>query len=148
MRIEGKIWGSHPIWIDGEVQGTIDSASEVIIGEPAKVDAVIRASTIKIFGFVEGELFASKRIEIMSMGRVQGNVTNLTGCLVIHDGGIIEGKCSTATEEKMNKLLSQHAPKLLLDNSSNLPSEEQAIENKEKKPTLRSVTEIKGKENT
>ena len=32
MRIEGKIYGMRPIWIDGEVHGTIDSISEVIIG--------------------------------------------------------------------------------------------------------------------
>ena len=24
MRIEGKIWGTRPIWIDGEVKGSID----------------------------------------------------------------------------------------------------------------------------
>ena len=29
MRIEGKIWGKRPIWIDGEVKGTIDIGSEV-----------------------------------------------------------------------------------------------------------------------
>ncbi len=30
MRIEGKIWGKRPIWIDGEVKGTIDIGSEVV----------------------------------------------------------------------------------------------------------------------
>ena len=30
MRIEGKIWGVRPIWIDGEVLGTIDIESEVV----------------------------------------------------------------------------------------------------------------------
>jgi cytoskeletal protein CcmA (bactofilin family) len=118
MRIEGKIWGMRPIWIDGEVQGTIDSVSEIIIGEFAKVDAIIRAASIKINGFVEGELFASNRIEIMSKGRVHGNITNLAGSLVIHDGGIFEGKCLTATEEKMKKLLPEQLPKLLQEESS------------------------------
>ena len=113
MRIEGKIWGMRPIWIDGEVKGTIDIGSEVIIGEPAKIDATIRAPTIKVNGFVEGELYASGKIEIMSKGRVHGNVTNLAGCLIIHDGGIVEGKCSIANVEKMKSLLPQQFPKLL-----------------------------------
>ena len=130
MRIEGKIWGMCPIWIDGEVQGTIDIASEVIIGEPAKVDATIRASSIKINGFVEGELFASTKIEIMSKGRVHGNVTNLAGCLIIHDGGIVEGQCSIATEEKMKNLLPQQFPKLLPDKTAAPVKEIQAPENK------------------
>ena len=118
MRIEGKIWGMRPIWIDGEVHGTIDSVSEVIIGEFAKVNATIRAASIKINGSVEGELFASNNIEIMSKGRVRGNITNLAGSLVIHTGGVFEGQCLTATEEKMKKLLPEQIPKLLPDESS------------------------------
>ena len=117
MRIEGKIYGMRPIWIDGEVHGTIDSISEVIIGEFAKVDATIRASTIKVNGSVEGELFASNSIEIMAKGRVTGNITNLAGSLVIQTGGILEGQCLTATEEKMKKLLPEQIPKLLPDDS-------------------------------
>ena len=118
MRIEGKIWGMRPIWIDGEVHGTIDSISEVIIGEFAKVDATIRAASIKVNGSVEGELFASNSIEIMAKGRVSGNITNLAGSLVIQTGGIFEGQCLTATEEKMKKLLPEQIPKLLPDESS------------------------------
>ena len=123
MRIEGKIYGMRPIWIDGEVHGTIDSVSEVIIGEFAKVDATIRAATIKVNGSVEGELFASNSIEIMAKGRVSGNITNLAGSLVIQTGGIFEGRCLTATEEKMKKLLP--------DESSSSVKELESPQNKE-----------------
>ena len=90
MQITGKISGVRPIWIEGEVKGSIDCASEVIIGEAGKVDAAIRASTIKVNGFVEGQLIASSRIEVMAKGRVHGDIKCLAGCLIIHDGGIIE----------------------------------------------------------
>ena len=131
MRIEGKIYGMRPIWIDGEVHGTIDSISEVIIGEFAKVDATIRAATIKVNGSVEGELFASNSIEIMAKGRVSGNITNLAGSLVIQTGGIFEGQCLTATEEKMKKLLPEQIPKLLQDESSSSVKELESPQNKE-----------------
>jgi len=131
MRIEGKIYGMRPIWIDGEVHGTIDSVSEVIIGEFAKVDATIRAATIKVNGSVEGELFASNSIEIMPKGRVTGNITNLAGSLVIQTGGIFEGKCLTATEEKMKKLLPEQIPILLPDESSGSVKELEFPQNKE-----------------
>ena len=131
MRIEGKIYGMRPIWIDGEVHGTIDSISEVIIGEFAKVDATIRAATIKVNGSVEGELFASNSIEIMGKGRVSGNITNLAGSLVIQTGGIFEGQCLTATEEKMKKLLPEEIPKLLPDESSASVKELESPQNKE-----------------
>ena len=131
MRIEGKIYGMRPIWIDGEVHGTIDSISEVIIGEFAKVDATIRAATIKVNGSVEGELFASNSIEIMAKGRVSGNITNLAGSLVIQTGGIFEGQCLTATEEKMKKLLPEQIPKLLPDESLSSVKELESPQNKE-----------------
>ena len=131
MRIEGKIFGMRPIWIDGEVHGTIDSISEVIIGEFAKVDAPIRAATIKVNGSVEGELFASNSIEIMAKGRVSGNITNLAGSLVIHTGGIFEGQCLTATEEKMKKLLPEQIPKLLPNEISGSVKEMETTQNKE-----------------
>ena len=131
MRIEGKIYGMRPIWIDGEVHGTIDSISEVIIGEFAKVDATIRAATIKVNGSVEGELFASNSIEIMAKGRVSGNITNLAGSLVIQTGGIFEGQCLTATEEKLKKLLPEQIPKLLPDESSGSVKELESLQKKE-----------------
>ena len=131
MRIEGKIYGMRPIWIDGEVHGTIDSISEVIIGEFAKVDATIRAATIKVNGSVEGELFASNSIEIMAKGRVTGNITNLAGSLVIQTGGIFEGQCLTATEEKMKKLLPEQIPKLLPNESLGSVKEMESTKNKE-----------------
>ena len=131
MRIEGKIYGMRPIWIDGEVHGTIDSVSAVIIGEFAKVDATIRAATIKVNGSVEGELFASNSIEIMAKGRVSGNITNLAGSLVIQTGGIFEGQCLTATEDKMKKLLPEQIPKLLPDESSGSVKELGSPQNKE-----------------
>ena len=131
MRIEGKIWGTRPIWIEGEVRGSVDCGSEVIIGESGKVDATIRASIIKVNGFVEGELLASKQIEIMSKGRVRGNITNIPGSLVIHDGGIVEGLCKTETAEKMKNLLPQSLPKLLPEETDISVKEIQITENKE-----------------
>ena len=140
MRIEGKIWGKRPIWIDGEVKGTIDIGSEVIIGESAKIDATIRASTIKVNGFVEGELYASGKIEIMSKGRVHGKVTNLAGCLIIHDGGIVEGLCSIANKEKMKNLLPQEFPKLLPEQSSAPPKVINTLENTKESSSISAET--------
>ena len=148
MQIKGKIWGVRPIWIEGEVQGSIDCASEVIIGEAGKVDAAIRASTIKVNGFVEGELIASSRIEVMAKGRVHGDIKCLAGCLIIHDGGILEGQCSTATEENMKKLLPQQFPKLLPEETDQTVKEIEAPENKENSESLQTDENSENTKNT
>ena len=149
MQIKGKIWGVRPIWIEGEVLGSIDCATEVIIGEAGKVDAAIRASIIKVNGFVEGELIASTRIEVMAKGRVHGDIKCLAGCLIIHDGGILEGQCSTATEENMKNLLPQQFPKLLPEETDKKPVKEiQAPEKKEDLDSLQTEENSDSTNNT
>ena len=148
MQIKGKIWGVRPIWIEGEVQGSIDCATEVIIGEAGKVDAAIRASTIKVNGFVEGELIASSRIEVMAKGRVHGDIKCLAGCLIIHDGGILEGQCSIATEENMKNLLPQQFPKLLPEETDHPVKEIQAPEKKEDSESLQTEENSESTNNT
>ena len=81
--------------------------------------------------FVEGELYGSSRIEIMSKGRVRGKVTNLAGCLIIQDGGVVEGQCTIVTEEKMKGLLPQKLTKLLPEKTDFQIKELKAPENKE-----------------
>ena len=113
MKIDGKIWGRRPIWIDGEVTGTINCESEVLIGPTARVKATIRAATIKINGHVEGELYASERMEVLPQGFIRGDLTNLPGCLVIHEGGVIEGGCLTASKVEVKSIMPETRPKLL-----------------------------------
>ncbi len=113
MKIDGKIWGRRPIWIDGEVTGTINCESEVLIGPTARVKATIRAATIKINGQVEGELYASERMEVLPQGFIRGDLTNLPGCLVIHEGGVIEGGCLTASKVEVKSIMPETRPKLL-----------------------------------
>ena len=113
MKIDGKIWGRRPIWIDGEVTGTINCESEVLIGPTARVKATIHAATIKVNGQVEGELYASERMEVLPQGFIRGNITNLPGCLVIHEGGVIEGGCLTASKVEVKNIMPETRPKLL-----------------------------------
>jgi len=51
--------------------------------------------------------------------------------LVIHDGGIVEGQCSTETAEKMKNLLPQSFPKLLPEETDSSVKEIETTENKE-----------------
>ncbi len=105
MRIEGKVTGQRPIWMDGQLEGTIHCESEVVIGPTAKIEATIHASIIKVNGEVKGDLFALDRMEVLSEGRIRGNITNLPGSLIIHEGGVVEGQCLTTSQKELEKLI-------------------------------------------
>ena len=105
MKIDGKIIARKPIWMDGKMQGSIDCESEVVIGPSAKINATIHAATIKVNGQIDGDLYAYVRMEVLSKGKIHGNITNLPGSLIIHEGGIVEGQCLTKTKQEIRKLM-------------------------------------------
>lgn len=107
MRIEGNVWGTKPIWVDGEVRGTITCDSEVVVGATAKVYATIYAATVRINGYLEGEVYASERMEVMAQGHINGDITSRPGCLIVQEGGVIEGQCVTTQVIEIPKRLSQ-----------------------------------------
>jgi len=67
----------------------------------------------------------------MAKGRVRGKVTNLAGCLIIQDGGVVEGQCTIVTEEKMKSLLPQQFSKMIPDKTDSKMKEIKAPEDKE-----------------
>lgn len=128
MRIEGNVWGTKPIWVDGEVRGTITCDSEVVVGATAKVYATIYAATVRINGYLEGEVYASERMEVMAQGHINGDITSRPGCLIVQEGGVIEGQCVTTQVIEIPKRLSQ-TPTALPDAPAE-PEAEEAVPEK------------------
>lgn len=110
MKIEGKIRCVGPIRIDGEVYGDIDCRSEITIGPTAFIEATIHAAKVVVNGKIEGNLFTSDQLEIMSEGHIKGNVTNPPGQLIIHEGAVIEGQCFTHETKTVTSQSKLEAP--------------------------------------
>ncbi len=87
--------------IDGKMEGEIYTKDTLVVGEAAVVTARIQAGTVVISGTVKGDIAADKKIEILSTGRLFGNMS--TPSLSIEDGVIFDGTCS------MNRAVDQAA---------------------------------------
>jgi len=83
--------------IDGNLDGSVESESNVIVGENARVIADISAFNITVAGVVEGKVTAVGRLEILSTGRVEGDVK--VGSLLIEEGGMFHGQSLMDEEE-------------------------------------------------
>jgi cytoskeletal protein CcmA (bactofilin family) len=78
--------------VDGQVTGRITSEDgTLIVGNNGHVDANIEVAVATIHGTVNGDIIASKRIEIGRTSRVIGNIQAPT--LVIEQGAVFEGTC-------------------------------------------------------
>jgi len=75
--------------IDGVYQGSIKTASNVIVSDKARVDAHIEAQNVSVSGQAKGSIVAKGRLEILSTGRVWADVT--VSSFLLDDGGKLHG---------------------------------------------------------
>ncbi len=105
--------------IDGHLTGTVTSTDgTLIVGSTGQVDANIRVAAAVINGTVNGDVFATERLELGRSARVAGNVH--APRLVIEDGAILEGSCSMLkAQENVEKRRAEHDKQMSAsDNSS------------------------------
>lgn len=79
--------------VDGHLTGKVSSdTGTLIIGSTGLVDANIAVAAAMINGTVNGDIYASDRIQLGRTACVTGNIQ--TPRLIIEDGAILEGSCS------------------------------------------------------
>lgn len=96
----GHLKSDGGIRIEGTFEGLIESAGNIIVGESAKVLADISARNVSVAGSVKGNVTANGRLEILSTGRVWGDI-HVTSFL-IDEGGVFRGQSlMQATDEPL-----------------------------------------------
>ena len=92
--IHGRIVTDTGLRIDGTVIGDIEAQHEggqisVALGKTGRVEGDVHAHRVLIAGCVDGNIYASERVELHSGARVNGDVTY--GQLGIESGATISG---------------------------------------------------------
>ncbi len=83
--------------IDGKFEGQVTTEDTLIIGETGHLTAEISAGTVICFGYVEGTVMASQKIEIHSTSKVVGSIKS--PALHIEIGGVFDGTCDMTGKE-------------------------------------------------
>ncbi len=95
--IEGKITSSGLMRINGKFQGELHHNGDIVVGESGVVRAdKIKARHITVAGEVRGKVEADGKLEIVSGGKVFGDIT--VGGLIIAAGTIFEGSSAMKGE--------------------------------------------------
>ena len=88
--IKGEISGSETLYIDGQVEGSVNmSGNRVIVGRNGIVAANIVAREVVVLGKVRGNVNASDRVDIRSEGSLTGDV--IAQRISIEDGAYFKG---------------------------------------------------------
>jgi cytoskeletal protein CcmA (bactofilin family) len=86
---EGKLTFEGTVQIGGDFKGEVFTKDILIVNQGAKVQAQIEADTIIISGFVEGNIFARRKVVMHPPAVFKGTVT--TPSLRIDEGVVFEG---------------------------------------------------------
>ena len=91
MLIRGHIQSKEGLYVDGEVDGTLELPNcRLTVGPHGKVEADSTAREVEVLGSISGDLEATKKITIRKGGRMIGDLR--TPAIVIEEGAYFKGK--------------------------------------------------------
>src|SRR5713101_7350935 len=95
--INGELSGSEDLYVDGQVEGTIElQGNSLIIGPDGQVRAHVNAKGVVVQGKLEGDIRASERAELKKSAIVVGDI--VTQRVAIEEGAYFKGKVDIQKE--------------------------------------------------
>lgn len=95
--IKGELSGSEDLYVDGQVEGTIElRGNSLTVGPNGKIKARVSAKNIAIQGSVEGTVSATERVELRKSAVVNGDI--VTQRIAVEEGAFFKGKIDIQRE--------------------------------------------------
>ena len=97
--IRGELSGSEDIYVDGQVEGTIQlSGNSLTIGPNGRIRANITAKNVTVNGSIDGNIEAGERTDMRKSAVVKGDVR--TRRIAIEEGAYFTGKLEILGDSK------------------------------------------------
>ncbi|XOU94393.1 MAG: bactofilin family protein [Candidatus Kerfeldbacteria bacterium] len=99
VKVDGNFKSDGNIIVDGIVQGSLKTKSNLTIGSTAKIKAEVTANNLYLSGEIRGNVKVNEKAELKSSAKIIGNLE--TKILTVEEGALINGKCTMGTEENV-----------------------------------------------
>ncbi len=97
--VKGELSGSEDLYLDGEVEGSIDLADHnLTIGPHGRVRANVKARDVIVHGKVDGNIHGTERVELKRSAVLVGDIS--TQRIVIEDGAFFKGAIDIKKDAK------------------------------------------------
>jgi len=107
--IRGELSGSEDLYLDGEVEGSIDLREHnLTIGPHGRVRANVSARDVTVHGKVDGNVNGSERVELKRSAVLVGDIS--TQRIVIEDGAYFKGAIDIKKEAKSARVENKQEP--------------------------------------
>jgi cytoskeletal protein CcmA (bactofilin family) len=102
--IKGELSCSEDLYIDGQVEGTIDpKGNRLTIGPNGRVKANVTACAVVVQGKLEGNIQASDRVDLRQSAVVMGDIA--TQRISIDEGAYFKGSLNIQNEAPKKEVL-------------------------------------------
>jgi cytoskeletal protein CcmA (bactofilin family) len=96
--VKGELTGSEDLYIDGQVEGSIDlQGNNLTVGPNGQIRANINAKGVIVQGKLEGNIHATERVDFRKSAIAVGDV--ITQRVAIEEGAYFKGKVDIGKPE-------------------------------------------------
>ena len=95
-KITGVITGNCDFQVNGEVEGDCEIDSTLMLARGGLWKGTLRAENVIVSGHVEGDIFASGRVEITDTAKITGTVS--AQAIAVAEGAVVEGIMKTTSQ--------------------------------------------------
>ena len=88
---QGTLSVQGSLRVDGTLEGSVDNARQVIIGEGGKIVGDVTATTVVCGGDIEGNVCA-EMLEVLGKASIKGDIR--AHKMIVEEGGRIDGMCN------------------------------------------------------
>lgn len=93
---QGTLSVQGSLRVDGKLEGSVDNARQVIVGEGGKIIGDVTGQTVVCGGDIEGNVCA-EMVEVLAKASVKGDIRAQK--MIVEEGGRIEGMCKIGGEK-------------------------------------------------
>jgi cytoskeletal protein CcmA (bactofilin family) len=97
-KLTGKLTGEGAYVFCGEMEGDCDINGPVTLAEGGRWVGTLRATEVVIAGKVEGDVIATKRVEITGSAHIEGSLSGHS--IAVAEGAVIEGEIKVANGDE------------------------------------------------
>jgi cytoskeletal protein CcmA (bactofilin family) len=109
VKVVGQIFSQEDLYIDGEVEGTVESLEhKLTIGPNGTVRATVKAREVVALGVIQGNVEATDKIEIRKDAKLTGDIR--TARIIIEDGAYFKGSIDIVKPEPAKAKAAQVSP--------------------------------------
>ena len=101
MTVKGEIYSHEELFVDGEIQGSIELQHRLTVGPNGKIHASVKAKEVVVQGSIRGDVQSTEKIIIRDKGSLVGDIK--TAGIVIEDGAYFKGSIDIVRPESAQR---------------------------------------------